>query len=62
MYITIKRKMPNPPKCESEASETLYWLEVILEVDWLSKSQVQPEYDECDELLAIFTSINSKIH
>ena len=48
--------------CESEASETLYWLEVILEVDWLSQSQVQPEYDECDELLAIFTSINSKTH
>jgi four helix bundle protein len=48
--------------CESEASETLYWLEVIIEVGWLSKKQVQPEYEECDEFLAMFTSINSKVN
>jgi len=48
--------------CESEASETLYWLEVILEVGWLSQSQIQPGYDECNELVALFTSINSKVH
>ena len=43
--------------CESEASETQYWLEVIVEVEWLSWEKVKPEYDECRELLAIFTSI-----
>jgi four helix bundle protein len=43
--------------CESEASETQYWLEVILEVKWLSWEEMKPVYDECSELLAIFTTI-----
>ena len=43
--------------CERESSETLYWLEVIAEAEWLSWGKVKPEYDECSELLAIFTSI-----
>ena len=43
--------------CESEASETQYWLEVIVEIGWLNRDKIKPEYDECSELLAIFTSI-----
>ena len=43
--------------CESEASETQYWLEIIIEAKWLSREKIKPEYDECSELLAIFTSI-----
>ena len=46
--------------CESEASETQYWLEVIVDMEWLSWDQVKPEYEECGELLAIFTSIGNK--
>ncbi|HUT44249.1 MAG TPA: four helix bundle protein [Desulfatiglandales bacterium] len=46
--------------CESEASETQYWLEVILDAEWLPWDQVEPEYEECSELLAIFTSIGKK--
>ena len=46
--------------CETEASETQYWLEVIVEVGWKSYDQVKPEYEECSELLAIFTSIGKK--
>ena len=46
--------------CESEASETQYWLEVIVEMEWLSREKVKPEYEECSELLAIFTSIGNK--
>ena len=46
--------------CESEASETQYWLEVIVEVEWLSWDEVRPEHEECCELLAIFTSIGKK--
>ena len=46
--------------CESEASETQYWLEVIVEAKWLSWEKVKSEYDECSELLAIFTSIGKK--
>jgi len=43
--------------CESEASETQYWLEVIIETGWLPWEKIKPEYEECSELLAIFTSI-----
>jgi four helix bundle protein len=43
--------------CESEASETQYWLEVIVETEWLSRDEIKPEYKECSELLALFTAI-----
>lgn len=46
--------------CESEASETQYWTEVILGMKWLSHEEIQWEYKECGELLAIFTSIGRK--
>jgi four helix bundle protein len=46
--------------CESESSETQYWLEVIVEMEWLSFDQVKYEYEECGELLAIFTSIGKR--
>ena len=45
---------------ETEASETQYWLEVIVGVGWKSWDEIQPEYDECSELLALFTSIGTK--
>ena len=46
--------------CEGEASETQYWLEVIIETGWLPWERVRPEHAECSELLAIFTSIGRK--
>lgn len=46
--------------CESEASETQYWLEVIVKVKWLPWTKVKWEYEECCELLGIFTSAASK--
>ena len=46
--------------CESEASETQYWLEVIVGMGWKSWQDIQSDYDECSELLAIFTSIGKK--
>ena len=53
-----KRDFVNKIKiCESESSETQYWLEVIVEAKLLSLERVKPEHDECSELLAIFTSI-----
>jgi four helix bundle protein len=42
--------------CEKEASETQYWLEVIVKSKMLPWTRVKPEYEECSELLAIFTS------
>ncbi len=44
--------------CESEASETQYWMEVIIEVEWLPWEKLKSEYEE--ELLAIFTSIGRR--
>ena len=41
--------------CESEASETIYWLEIIEEIGWL-KAGVSELLKEANELLAIFTS------
>ena len=46
--------------CESEASETKYWLEIIAEVKWLAQEELRADSDECCELLAIFTSIGRK--
>jgi len=46
--------------CESEASETQFWLKIIIEAGWKTKEQVTAEYEECSELLAIFTSIGKK--
>jgi four helix bundle protein len=41
--------------CESEASETQYWLEVLMDVEWVPKERILPDYKECGELLAIFS-------
>ena len=46
--------------CESEASETQYWLDLIVEAGLLTRDKVQLQYRECSELLAIFTSIARK--
>ena len=46
--------------CESEASETQYWLELITATDWLPKERIAAVYNECSELLAIFTTIARK--
>ena len=46
--------------CESESSETQFWLEVIAEIKWLTWEEIKNDYEECSELLALFTSIGSK--
>ena len=43
--------------CESEASETQYWLAVISDNEWALPSKLQVARNECAELLAIFTTI-----
>jgi four helix bundle protein len=47
--------------CESESSETQYWLEVVMDLEWLPWEKVKCEYEECSQLLAIFTSIGEKV-
>lgn len=47
--------------CESELSETQYWLEIITEMSWMKQESVFEEFQECSELLAIFTTISKKL-
>ncbi len=47
--------------CESEASETLYWLEIIMESKMKNDVEIFEVYKEGKELLAIFTSIGKNI-
>jgi four helix bundle protein len=45
---------------EQEADETLYWLEIIRECDWIKHELVDSLIIEADELVAIFTTIGKK--
>ena len=47
--------------CEAEASETLYWLEIINELAWVNFEENQLILSETIELLAIFTSIGKSL-
>ncbi|MCB9002088.1 MAG: four helix bundle protein [Bacteroidales bacterium] len=47
--------------CESECSETAYWLEIIIDLDWQHNYGINTFLDECNELLGIFTSISRKL-
>ena len=47
--------------CESESNETLYWLEIIIDLDWIESSKTEKQIKEADELLAIFTSIGKNL-
>ena len=46
--------------CESEASETQYWLEVINDSKMLDVERTKKEHEECSQLLALFTAIAKK--
>jgi four helix bundle protein len=43
--------------CESEASECQYWLEIIIEMEWVKMEETKSEFNESNELLALFTTI-----
>ena len=47
--------------CESEASETVYWLEIIDNLNWVKSEELQLIMKEAIEILAIFTSIGKKL-
>jgi len=46
--------------CEGEASETQYWLEVIVKVKWLTWAKIKWECEECGELPGILTTAANK--
>ena len=47
--------------CEAEASETVYWLEIITDVYSTDNNKVDATLKEANEILAIFTSIGRKL-
>ena len=47
--------------CEGEASELIYWIEIITELDWIDKDRLKPIITEAKELLAIFSSIGKNL-
>lgn len=47
--------------CESEASETCYWLEIIDELAWIDSIKINPILKESNELVAIYTTIGKKL-
>ena len=47
--------------CESEASETVYWIEIIDELNWVELTKIQLINAEANEILAIFTSIGKNL-
>lgn len=44
-----------------EARETLYWLRLLAECDVIDCQRLSPLMDECNELVAILTSIAKKL-
>ena len=39
-----------------ESDETMFWLEIIIEKQWIDKSEVEVVWKEGNELTAIFVS------
>lgn len=46
--------------CLKEADETLYWLELLLDENFVPAAKLQPLMDENDELIAILTTISKR--
>ena len=47
--------------CVGEANETIFWLRIIDKLAWINPQKINPAVKEAHELLAIFTSISSKL-
>jgi len=46
--------------CLKELDETAYWLELLVKVGIVTATKMAALRDECDQLLAIFTTISKK--
>ena len=46
--------------CLNELDESAYWLELLAEANIVRPSKLVPLRDECNQLLAIFTTISKK--
>lgn len=46
--------------CIKELDETAYWLELLVESDIVSSQKMKDLHQECDQLIAILTTISKK--
>ena len=47
-------------ECLKEADETFYWLELLLEENFVTAKKLEPLMKENDELLAVLTTISKR--
>jgi four helix bundle protein len=47
--------------CLMELDETAYWLELLAEAALLPAERLTPIQDECNQLIAIFTTISKRV-
>jgi len=47
--------------CESETSETIYWLKLIEDMDWTDKKELEFLIKESGEFLAIFSTAGKNL-
>jgi four helix bundle protein len=47
--------------CLKELDETAYWLELVIEAELMPASRMTALLDECNQLLAILTTISKKV-
>jgi len=46
--------------CLKEADESLYWMELLVDENFVPLRRLQPLLDEADELLAILTTVSKR--
>jgi len=46
--------------CLKELDETSYWLELLVESEIIAPTKMKHLHNECDQLIAIFTTISKK--
>jgi four helix bundle protein len=47
--------------CLKELEETCYWLELLVDAELVSADRLSPLLDECNQLIAILTTIAKKV-
>jgi four helix bundle protein len=47
--------------CLKELEETCYWLELLVDAEMVAADRLSPLLDECNQLLAILTTIAKKV-
>jgi four helix bundle protein len=47
--------------CLKELEETSYWLELLVDAELVSTDRLSPLLDECNQLIAILTTIAKKV-